>query len=349
LGKLLAVDIGGGTQDILLYDDGKTLENCIQLVLPSPTRLVAKKIAAATREGKAVFLHGTVMGGGPSVRAVKEHLAAGLAVWATPEAALTVNDDLGRVRDMGVGITQTAPETVVPVKTGDIDPEMYRRILGEVGEELPGRFAVAVQDHGFAPGRSNREFRFKIWEDFMAAGGRLQDLAYGEVPAHFNRMRAAAGTVPGALLMDTCGAALLGALCDGRVSGAAGGGGAVVVNIGNQHTFAALVREERVLGLFEHHTALMTEPAIRECLEALLSGTLRGSEVKDSGGHGAIAPVKPVKPELLAVTGPRRDLLAGSGYYFPAPGGNMMLMGCFGLVAAARNKEGLTTGPTGGR
>jgi hypothetical protein len=40
----------------------------------------------------------------------------------------------------------------------------------------------------------------------------------------------------------------------------------------------------------------------------------------------------------VAVTGPRRSLVEGLGYYPAAPYGNMMLAGCFGLVAALKAK-----------
>jgi hypothetical protein len=41
-------------------------------------------------------------------------------------------------------------------------------------------------------------------------------------------------------------------------------------------------------------------------------------------------------PYFLAVTGPRRSLMRGSRHqpYFAAPHGDMMLAGCFGLLAA---------------
>ncbi|MBM7624189.1 hypothetical protein [Sporohalobacter salinus] len=39
------------------------------------------------------------------------------------------------------------------------------------------------------------------------------------------------------------------------------------------------------------------------------------------------------------VTGPNRQLANGLGYYFAVPCGNMMLSGCFGLLAAARDHE----------
>ena len=46
--RILAVDIGAGTQDILLYEEGIPIENCVKLVLPSATSLVAGKISGAT-------------------------------------------------------------------------------------------------------------------------------------------------------------------------------------------------------------------------------------------------------------------------------------------------------------
>ena len=64
--RILAIDVGSGTQDILLYEAGKPMENCVQMVLPSPTRLAAQKIGAATALKKSIFLSGNTMGGGPS-------------------------------------------------------------------------------------------------------------------------------------------------------------------------------------------------------------------------------------------------------------------------------------------
>jgi uncharacterized protein (DUF1786 family) len=335
----LAVDIGGGTQDILLYDESKALENCIQMVLPSPTRLVAAKIARATSANKSLFLTGGVMGGGPSVRAVREHLARGLAVVATPKAALTIHDDPNRVEALGIRIGSEPPAGSEVVELHDVDLAMYKRLLDEVGEYLPAGFAVAVQDHGYSPYESNRVFRFRLWEQFMASGGKLNDLAYKDVPAALTRMQSVKETVPKALLMDTCGAAVLGALCDPRVKAAAHSSGVVIINIGNQHTFAAIVQGERILGLFEHHTNAVTQQKLVSYLERLLAGTLTNKEVFDDNGHGCVPPQEKIKPALTTVTGPRRSLLWGNDYYLAAPQGNMMLMGCFGLAAALKEQR----------
>ena len=42
--KILAIDVGTGTQDILIYDDEKELENSIKLVLPSPHLYISQQI-----------------------------------------------------------------------------------------------------------------------------------------------------------------------------------------------------------------------------------------------------------------------------------------------------------------
>ena len=54
--KILAVDIGLGTQDILLYDDRKNLENCVKLVLPSPTKIFMEKAEEKMRKKLLVSL-----------------------------------------------------------------------------------------------------------------------------------------------------------------------------------------------------------------------------------------------------------------------------------------------------
>ena len=119
--KILAIDIGGGTQDILIYEEGKPMENCVQMVLPSPTRIVAQKILKATASGKALFLTGNTMGGGPCARAVEKHLRAGLKVYATERAALTFHDNLEEVRRQGIKMIGRPPQGTQTILLGDVD------------------------------------------------------------------------------------------------------------------------------------------------------------------------------------------------------------------------------------
>jgi len=336
--RILAIDAGAGTQDILLYESDKTMENCVQLVLPSRTTIVAGRIKQATARGEDVFLTGNLMGGGPSVSAIKKHLRAGLAVYATPLAAKTIRDNPREVEALGVQIVEQPPTDAVTIRTGDIDLDALGRALALFDVELPQRYAIAVQDHGETLKGSQRRFRFQQWQRFVEQGGDIVKLAYLKVPPHLTRMRAVQADVPGAMLMDTGSAAIWGALCDEKVA-AHQDDGLIIVNVGNQHTIGVLLKEERVWGLFEHHTVLMNPDKLAAYVDSLREGTLINDEVYDDNGHGAY--IHHDYPgggtfRFVAVTGPNRGMAAGLGYYMAVPYGDMMMTGAFGLVAAAR-------------
>src|SRR5919109_5346592 len=107
--RILAIDVGAGTMDVLLYDPTQPMENAVQLVLPSATAIIGRRIEKARRAGRAVFLHGNLMGGYHTTNAVWRHLEAGLAVSATERAARTVHDSIDLLQRKGVRITDDAP------------------------------------------------------------------------------------------------------------------------------------------------------------------------------------------------------------------------------------------------
>ncbi len=72
--RVLAIDVGTGTQDILVFEAGTVIENAVQLIMPSPTALLAEQVRQATVEGTDLFLTGVTMGGGPDHWAVEAHL-----------------------------------------------------------------------------------------------------------------------------------------------------------------------------------------------------------------------------------------------------------------------------------
>jgi uncharacterized protein (DUF1786 family) len=338
LKNILAVDVGAGTQDILLYQEGIPVENCTKLVLPSQTRIVAGQIAAATAAGEDICLVGRLMGGGPSVRAIKEHMAAGLKVCALPDPARTIRDDPKEVAAMGVQLVDSPPLGCREILMQDFDPEGLGRSLERYGIEVPGTVALAVQDHGECLGMSNRKFRFQHWEHFLEAGGTLADLLYhDELPAYLTRMQAVREAIPGAYLMDTGSAAVWGALVDPLVADRQRDG-LLLVNLGNQHTLAMMVKGSRIWGVFEHHTTLLTADKLKDYLHRFIRRQVSNQEVYDDCGHGCA--VDPDAPDAeafsyVAVTGPQRSLARDIGY-FAVPGGDMMISGCFGLVSAVR-------------
>jgi len=343
---VLAIDVGAGTQDILLYDPALEPENCAKLVLPSRTRIVGRRIRAATATRRAVHLCGTLMGGGASSDAAKEHLAAGLPLSATPEAARTLHNDPARVAAMGVALRDEPPPDAEVVATGDVDLAALAAALAPFGVELPATVAVAVQDHGYRPGSgaTNNEVRFDYLQGLLAEGGDLARMVHTEPPAGMTRMAAVRRAIPGAYLMDTGAAAVLGSLGDPVVARAAEGDGAILVNVGNMHTFATLVRGRRLYGLFEHHTGGMTTGLIANLVGKLQAGSLDVAGFRQTfDGHGAAldpayAEVGPFR--FVAVTGPNRKRARPLGYHEAAPHGDMMLAGAWGLVEGVRLLRG---------
>ena len=346
-GSILALDVGGGTQDLFIWKPGQAVENAVKMVLPAPTHILARRLGRLTREGRPIFLHGRVMGGGAVTQAVRRHLARGLPVYATPQAALTLSDRLEQVTAWGVTLTETPPGEATTLTLGDVDLEGLRSLLAAFEVPFPSHFAVAVQDHGFAPQESNRRFRFRYWEDFLGRGGELRDLAFRQPPASFTRMLAVAETLPGVLLMDTCAAGVRGALQDPQAREHLAAG-LLVVNLGNAHTFAGLVRGQRLWGIYEHHTGLLDQEKLFDHLARFQAGELTNDEIFADQGHGcAYAPgYPPAGPfSFTVITGPRRRLARGWPGVFAAPLGDMMLTGCFGLVAAFLEMEQLPALP----
>ena len=341
--RILAIDVGAGTQDILLWESGRSYENCVQLILPSQTQIVAGRIGEQTAAGRDIYLTGALMGGGASSDAVAAHLAAGLRVYASPEAAKTLHDNPARVAALGVRIVEEPPAGAAPIVMGDLDPEALRRALALFRVALPDRFAVAVFDHGESLELSNRRFRFQHLRRLIDGGGDLGAMVYGDdLPPYLTRMAAARRALPGATVMDTGAAGIWGALEDPLVAARAREG-AVLVNLGNMHAFAVLLRGRRMLGLFEHHTHLLTPERLGQLVDALRAGTLGFEEVFAEDGHGAyVHPDYRPSPayDFVAVTGPNRALARPLGWYEAVPHGDMMLAGAFGLVAAARSRAG---------
>jgi uncharacterized protein (DUF1786 family) len=220
---------------------------------------------------------------------------------------------------------------------GDIDLKNLETLCQVFEIPFPRHFAVAVQDHGFNPTGSNRRFRFEHWERVLAQGGRPDDLAYETPPAYLTRMQAVAQALPGALLMDTCTAGVRGALLDPQARPYRDQG-LTVVNLGNAHTFAALIRGDRLRGVYEHHTGLLSPHKLFDHLRRFQAGELTNDEVFADDGHGCAhaSDYSAAQPFALTLfTGPQRRLARDwPGGVFAAPYGDVMLTGCFGLADA---------------
>jgi len=346
--RILAVDMGTGTQDILVFDPAGPVENSIKLVMPSATTIAAGRIRRATASRRAVLLTGVIQGGGPCHWALEDHLRAGRDAYATAEAARTFDDDLDRVRAMGVRVVSedeaSGLRDVERIELRDLDLGAIRSALAAF--DVDGAFdglALGCLDHGDAPPEySDRLFRFDHLRRVVERENDLCAFAYlpEELPEYLTRARTmlscAAGEGP-IVFLDTGPAAALGALQDPQVASAEE---RLVVNLGNMHALAFHLRGTRIVSLYEHHTGEMRTEQIEDFTERLAAGSLRHEEVFESKGHGAFYATdggsNGERPAMLAVTGPQRGRLRGSRLrpYFASPHGDMMISGCFGLVRA---------------
>ncbi len=99
--KILAIDIGAGTQDILLFDSQINIENCISLVLPTPSKFFAEKLKTIENH---VYIHGDTIGGGSLGRAILRHIQKGYRVVMGESAAYSIRNDLDEVKSMGIEV-----------------------------------------------------------------------------------------------------------------------------------------------------------------------------------------------------------------------------------------------------
>ena len=366
--KILSVDIGTGTQDIFLYDSNLDIENGFKLVLPSPTMMVHRHLKQTLKERTPILLTGHQMGGGPSAWAIEECARAGIPVYMTPNAATTLNDELDKVKALGIKIISeeealSLSSSVLRLELKDFDFELISKTFADYGISMNdlAAIAVAVFDHGNAPaGVSDRQFRFDYLDERIKTKNSLSAFAYlsNNIPKIMTRLQSVADSAGGLpcplVVMDTAPAAILGANFDPAVAKRKQ---KIICNVGNFHTLAFRLGEKGIEGVFEHHTGEIDLPKLESLLHRLADGSLKHEDVFNDMGHGALI-YSDEKFEFgkddfdVVVTGPRRSLFATIDNrpltinrppfivngrlrpYFATPFGDMMIAGCFGLLAA---------------
>ncbi|PVX25079.1 MAG: hypothetical protein CW716_08740 [Candidatus Bathyarchaeum sp.] len=353
--KILAIDIGAGTEDVLLYDDKKrSIENCIKMVLPSPCNVFAAQVKDATCKGVNLFVKGDTIGGGPFSHALRKHVEAGFRVCMTENAAYTVRNNLEQVKEKGIEIVpDSGPknfegETMV---LEEVNIDKLRGLLKFFGESLLDIdfVAIAVQDHGVFPKEmTNRRFRINKMRELLEKNPKPEAFAFGEneIPLYYPRMKSAVcaskrqlpdGRV---MVMDTSPDAILGCLMDPAVEDA---DPVLAVNVGNGHSMAAIVSGGEVTAVLEHHTRLLGPEKMEQLLRDFADGKLCDKTVFDDNGHGMFYLKKAPgfsEIEKVVVTGPNRNMLAKTGLsvHFATPAGDVMMSGPVGLVEATRRR-----------
>ena len=339
--RILAIDVGTGTQDIMIYDTEKELENSIKLVLPSPHLYISQQIREIEND---IYFNGEIMGGGKIKKSILEHMEKGYKVVMEATCAKTIRDNLDQVRDIGIEIVDKDKEYkgYSKITLGDINiTKLSEFLLGYDLEFDFDRIAIAVQDHGYNENMGDRDFRFeKIREKVSEPISPLEFGFKDEVPEYFTRMQAVRRQIESEgieeipLVMDTKFASIAG-MCFDEVAQKLNS--FIVIDIGNGHTTAASVENGKIQGVFEHHTSSLTGESLERYIKRLASGEITHEEVHEDFGHGAhvLNPIS--KIEKVIVSGPKRELIEKTNldWHHAAPGGDVMMTGTVGLVKTA--------------
>jgi len=329
----LAIDIGTGTQDVLIYKEGELLENSPKLIFPAPTKLFSEKIENFECD---LFISGVVMGGGPITKALRNHIDKGFNVFISKDTARTIKDDLEKVESWGFHIVEAVENP--HLELSDIDFELFEMLQKKALYDEFDKILIAVQDHGFKKGQSDRITRINFLKEFL--DGDLSKAYFDKntpIPKNFSRFRSIREAISNHCntdfgITDTGIAAAFGALYKNETRPA------ITIDAGNGHTFAALVYEEYKIGsFFEHHTGMLDKKKIRYFVNKMLRGELTNEEIFNDGGHGAhrFSEKSCTKDVPFFVTGPNRHLFFDdndNNVTFASPAGDTMITGSVGLL-----------------
>ena len=336
--KILAIDIGTGTQDIMIYDTQKEIENSIKLVLPSPHLYISQIINHSTQN---LYFTGEIMGGGKIKQSIINHMKKGYDVVMQERCAKTIRDNIDQVKSYGINIADENKDysSYQQIQLGDISIKKLTDFLRQFDLNFEfDKIAVAVQDHGYSTQMGDRDFRFeKITEKLKKAVTPFEFAFKNDLPQYYTRMQAVKrclekeNIAQESLIMDTKFASIAGMCFDDLAKEL---DSYIVVDIGNGHTTAASIEDSKIKGIFEHHTSNLTPENIERYIKRLASGEITNKEIYDDHGHGAhvISPIS--KIEKVIVTGPKRHLIEKTNldWHNSTPAGDVMMTGTVGLI-----------------
>ena len=341
--RILAIDVGTGTQDIMIYDSKKELENSIKLVLPSPHLYISQQIKETEND---IYFTGEIMGGGKIKKSITEHIKKGYDVVMNSNCGKTIRDNLDEVKSLGIKIDDEISKykDYSKIEMGDVNISKLSDFILSYDLEFDfDEIAIAVQDHGYSENMGDRDFRFeKIRQKITEPISPLEFGFKDNLPEYYTRMQAVKRTLKEIdktpLIMDTKFASIAGMCFDETVSKL---NSYIVIDIGNGHTTAASIENDKIQGVFEHHTRNLTPQSLERYIKRLASGDITNSEIYNDHGHGAhvLNPIS--KIEKVIVSGPKRQLIKKTNldWHHAAPGGDVMMTGTVGLIKTMESEK----------
>ncbi|MHA2501989.1 MAG: DUF1786 family protein [Candidatus Kariarchaeaceae archaeon] len=344
---ILSIDIGKGTEDILLVDPEEGLsENCPQAILPSQTKLLYQRLEKAGHH-KHWYFDGEIMAGEPWHQLVYRHAKKeGNSVSMSAVSSLSLRYSHDQVISRGIMIKEQPPAGSITFWTKDIDWHRIDAFVNAAGYKITDVKTVllACQDHGNpdGPGQSSRDYRMRTVYNSLQEEPTIASLLtpHDQVSERLPRHKA---LIASALthfnhlkghdihIMDSSPAVVNGIdPIDDK---------SIIVNVGNGHTLVAILQSNQVSAIYETHTGAVTVDGISKVLQGMLSNTLTHDIVLQSGGHGLFQRKDFDDSDTLSaysiyLIGPNRDKLKSLGGTYSYPISNMMMAGPVGLYRA---------------
>lgn len=341
--KILTIDVGTGTTDILLYESENLIENSMKLVIPSSHITISKHLSKIEND---VYFNGWIMGGGKLKKRCLEHMEKGYNVAFEPLASKTIRDDLEQVKSYGFEIVKNPNDlkykNYTKISLKDINLSQIIEIFTQFDPDLIiDEVVIAVQDHGYKENIGDRDFRFEKIKERVPKPlpPEIFAMESKDVPEYFTRMQSLIHLLSKTnpefkpIIMDTKFASIVGMCNDNYVKNL---NSYIVADIGNGHTTVASIEDGKIQGIFEHHTRNLLEDSqkLENLINSLANGTIKHEDVHDDHGHGAFA-LNPIdKIEKVIVAGPKRKLIEKTNldYHYATPAGDVMMTGTVGLI-----------------
>ncbi len=321
---ILSIDVGKGTEDLLLFDENKQIENTIQIVLPSTAQILRDQLL--DDDSDLIFISGSLMAGEPWHKVVYDKCAEKPnCVIMTEIAARSLRYNLEQVRSKNVRVLSnkefeaeyekyrkkqeeidefpmySTRLTLSRYSISDINFDRIETILNtsEIKKNDITKILLCVQDHGEPgdPNQSARDFRMSAIYSRLDQSGRLEALMFrsDEIPQELPRLRSVAQdalkyfshlTYNDIYVMDSSPAVVLGVVSDLYPADISDEKEHLIVNLGNGHTLATFMKGSVVELVYELHTGALDVGGFAEDLDLILKGKLCHEDVLKKGAHG---------------------------------------------------------------
>lgn len=340
---VLCIDIHPTTQAVLFRQTECDFAAMPRLVLPSPSIILSRRVAACTAARRDVFVTGTAVSR-ECLGALAGHIRQGCRAAMERPTASWLYKTVESAVAAGVEILESCPTGYTLLRADAVDLEFWGRFTAMMALEKPPIVAVAALDNGadnetVPAGNAYRAGAMHEWNTILRRhterGAPPEAFMLAEPPAGLPRLAAAQGSVK-FFVTDTGIAALLWLLSDAEILQRSFRRGLVLLNAGEVHATAFLVWRGRVFGVYEQHTRGVEIAKIMHDLAEFRLGWLPDEAVRNDGGHGSAFADVPPEAEgfpALHVSGPERGLFEGYGKIHDSPE-HGVFTGCLGMARA---------------